>query len=109
VGCLRSEYDRRPRAAAQDLVDQRQLHRAEALPAQLRAQMRCPQAVVANLLLEWIDDAPALVVQRQELATPEQHTERFHLLAHKLGDPCQLLLELRLGGEGPRHSNTPPC
>src|SRR5580693_895771 len=100
---LGPEHDRRPRAAAQNFVDQRQLDRPEALPAEFWAQMRCPQAIVADLLFEWIDNAPPLVVQRQELAAREQHFEGFDLLAYKLANPVEFLLELRFGGEVPGH------
>jgi hypothetical protein len=65
--------------------------------------MRRPQAIVANLLLERIDDPAPLLVERQELAARKQHLEGFHLLAHELADPVQLLLELRFGGEVPGH------
>src|SRR5581483_4190640 len=105
VGCLRAEYDWRPGATPENLVDQRQLHRAEALPAQLGAQMRCPQALFADLLFEWVDYPAPLVGQGQELTAREQHLERFHLFADELADPIQLLLKLGFGRKVPRHPN----
>src|ERR1700679_3640741 len=39
---LGPEHDRGPRTAAQNLVDQRQLDRAETLAAEFGAEMRCP-------------------------------------------------------------------
>ena len=107
VGRLCSEHDRRPRAATQNLVDQRQLDRTEALPTQFGSQMWCPQAIVADLLFQWVDDAAPLVVQRQEFTAWKQHFEGLDLRMHKLADPVEFLLELRFGGEVPRHSNTP--
>ncbi len=109
VGCLGPEDDRRPRAAAQNLVDQCQFHRAETLPAEFRAEMRCPQPLFAYLLFERIDDAAALVVQWQEFATGEQHLERFHLFAHEIAHPLEFLLKFRLGGEVPCHRIAPDC
>ena len=103
VGRLGAEHDRRPRAAAQDLVDQRQLDRAEALPAEFRAEVRRPQTLVANLLFERVDDPAPLVVQRQKFAAGEQHLQRLDLFADELADPVELLLEFRFGREVPRH------
>jgi hypothetical protein len=103
IGCLGSEHDRRPRAAAQDLVDQRQLDRAEALPAEFRTEVRRPQPLVADLLFERVDDFAALVVQRQELTAGEQHLQRLDLFADELADPVELFRELGFGREVPCH------
>ena len=79
------------------VTDRTWSNRAEALPAQLGAQMWCPQALVANLLLEWVDNAASLVGKREKFAAREEHFERFHLVADKLANPDQLLLELGFG------------
>jgi hypothetical protein len=103
VGGLGSEHDRRPRAAAEYLVDQCELDRAEALPAEFGPQMRRPQSVVTNLLFERVDDSATFVIERQEFAAGKQHLQRLHLLPNELANPVEALLELRFGGEVPCH------
>ena len=56
VGSLRPEDRRTPGRAAQDLVHQGQLHLAVPLAAKVRSEMAGPQALLADLLLERLDD-----------------------------------------------------
>ena len=107
VGGLGAEDDRRPGCPAEDLVDQGELHRAESLTTEVGSQMRRPQALVAHLLLERVDDAAPFVVQRQEFAAGEEHFEGFDLLADELPDPLEFLLELRFDGKVECHVSTP--
>ena len=104
---LGAEHDRRPARPTEDLVHERQLQLAEPLAPELGAEVRGPEATVADLLLERIDDPPALVVEGGELEPAPEQVERFHLLAHEGLDPVQVLLELGLGLEVPCHALVP--
>lgn len=80
------ENDRRPGAAARiSLISVS--FTTQTLAAELRAQMWCPQTLVAYLLLERIDDAAALVVQGQELTAGKQHFQRFHFVPNEFTYP----------------------
>ena len=103
VGRLAAEHDRRPLRAAEDLVEQRQLQLAVALPAELGAEVGRPQPLAAHLLLQRVDDLAAGVVERRELQAGPHQVERLDLLPHERVDPVQLRLELGLGLEIPRH------
>ena len=107
VACVRGLGAEDPPApapgCAQLLVEQRQLDLAVALAAQLRAQVRRPQLLVAHGLLHRVDDGPLLrglllvdVVRPDEL-------ERRDVVLDELLDPVQLLLELGVGTEVPCH------
>jgi hypothetical protein len=103
VGRLAAEHDRRPLGAAQHLVEQRQLQLAVPLATELGAQMGRPQVAAPYLLLERVDDLAPRLVQRHVLLVSPQQVERRDLLADELVGPVQLLLELGLGLEVPRH------
>ena len=93
----------RPLRAAQDLVEQRQLQLAEALPAQLGPEVGGPQPLAPHLFLQRVDRLTALPFQRHELHVREREVERLDLLADELVHPVELLLVLRIGFEVPRH------
>ena len=101
---LVAEGVRRERAGAEDLVHQPELHLAEALPAELRIEVRGPQPALLDLLLERRVDAVEL--RLVELA--EDRLDRPDLLAHEVAHPFELLLELRIGREVPCHVGASP-
>src|SRR5207342_2993317 len=99
VGRLAAEHDRGPLRAAKDLVQQRELELAVALPTQLGPEVRGPQPLPAHLFLEWVDYLAALVIQRYELQVRKCQVKRLDLLADELVRPVQHLLVLGIGLE----------
>ena len=73
------------------------------MPPSAGGQVRRPQPLGLDLLLQRPDDHPHLVVGEI------QRLEREHLLAHEAAHPLQLLLELGLGREIPGHGRSSPC
>ena len=71
---------------------------AEALPAELRRQVRGPQPALADLALQRGERAVELrLVEVERLQRPD-------LVADEAAHPVQLRLKLGLGGEVPRHT-----
>jgi hypothetical protein len=99
VGCVVAEHERRVRRRAEDLVHETEPDLAEALPAQVRRQVRRPQPARLDLLLQGRDRA--LEALLAELV--EDGLDRPHLGADELPHPLELPLELRLGREVPGH------
>ena len=100
IGRVVAEHHRRQRRLAQDLVHQAQPHLPEPHAAQRRRQVRRPQPLGLDLLLQRPHGHPHLVVGEI------QGLEREHLLAHEAAHPLQLLLELGLGREIPGHGHS---
>ena len=94
-----AEHQRRQRARAEDLVHQPELHLPEALTAELRIQVRRPQPLLLDLLLERFRDA----AQPLPAELAHQRLERPDVLAHERAHPLELGFELRLGREIPGH------
>ena len=95
-----AEHHRRIRRLPEDLVHQPQPHLPEPHPPQLRRQVRRPQPLRLDLLLQRPDQHPHLVVRQI------QRLERVHLLPHEAAHPLQLLLELGFGREIPGHGHS---
>src|ERR1700733_6862058 len=70
--------------------------------------MRRPQILPPHLILQLAHKALQRLLQRRERQLRVQKIQRLHIFPHKLVSPVQLLLELRLSPEIPRHSHTPP-
>ena len=102
---LAAEHDRRPLRPPQDLVQQGQLELAVALAAELGTEVGGPQPLAANLLLQGVDDLAPRPLEGLVLLVPPDEVERLDLLAHEPVSPVQLLLELGLGFEVPRHGH----
>ncbi|PQM45975.1 hypothetical protein C1Y40_03853 [Mycobacterium talmoniae] len=100
IRCLTAEYRRRPARPAQDLVEQRQPHLSVALPAEVGGQVRRPQALLLDPLLQraqhrhGVGIRPVVGVQRHQV-------QRVDLRAHELLDPIQFALIVRLGFKVP--------
>src|SRR4030095_8570523 len=62
VGCLTTEDVRRPVRPPEDLVHERELHLAEALAAEIRAEVAGPEAALLDLRLERRGDLLVLLV-----------------------------------------------
>ena len=75
-------------------------HLPEAHPAERRRQVRRPQPLGLDLLLQRADEDPHLVVGQI------QGLEREHLLADEPAHPLQLRLELGFGREIPGHDHS---
>ena len=99
VGRGVAEGERRDRRGAEDLVHQPQAHLPHALAAELGWQVSRPQAALLDLLLQRCDRAGKPVKSQ---VVPDR-LERPDLLAHELGHPVELLLEVGIGGEVPAH------
>ena len=104
VGRLAAEDDGRPGGSAEDLVEQRELQLAVALPAELGPEVRGPEPLAPHLLLQRVDGLTALALQRDELEVGEREVERLDLLPDELVDPVQFLLVVGIGLEVPRHA-----
>src|SRR5207302_9720380 len=102
VARLVSEADRAPRAGAEDLVHQPELHLAEALPAQVGRQVRRPESALLDLLLT-LADQPAVDL----LVVDVDDFERVDLLLHGPAHPGEPPLELGLGPEFPARKFPP--
>ena len=74
--------------------------------AQLLVEEQRPQALVLHLLLQRVDDRLDLRVAGPHRAG-EDEVEGLDLLLAELLDPVELLLELRIGREVPRHAISP--
>ena len=86
---VRPEHDRCALGSAEDLVEQRELHLAEPGAAEVRAEMRGPQAAVLDDRLERRDQRLADgIVQVVRLL--DDQVERLALLPDELLDPLQL-------------------
>ena len=77
-----------------------ELDLAEALAAELGVEVRGPQPAALDLLLQRRVDA----VERVLVELVGDRLERPDLLADELAHPVELLLELGLGREIPRHA-----
>jgi hypothetical protein len=99
IGRRVPERQRRDRRRAQDLVHQAELDLAEALSSELGIEVRRPQALPLDLVLE----RP----QRNRETVPselvEQRLEWPDVLADKRRHPLEVALELGLGREIPGH------
>jgi hypothetical protein len=82
-------------------VHEAELHLAEAAAAELRLQVRRPQALSLHLFLHGIGDAP------EGVEVEVEGLERDDLLAHEVPHPFELRFELRLGREVPCHESIP--
>ena len=87
VGRLAPEHDRRPLRATEDLVQQRELQLAVALPAELGPEVRGPQPLAAHLVLQRVDRLAPVLVERDELQVREHEVERLDLLPHERRRP----------------------
>jgi hypothetical protein len=87
------------RRAAEDLVHEAELDLAEALAAELGRQVRRPQPAALDLVLQRRVDA----VERRLVEVGGDRLDRPDLLAHEGAHPFELLFELGLGREVPRH------
>src|SRR5207253_5443248 len=74
--------------------------------AELLVEEDRPEALLLDLVLEVLDQGFDLRVLRPH-GVREDRVERFDLFAAKFVDPVELLLELGLGREIPRHRLTP--
>ena len=99
VGRLVAERVGRERRRPQDLVHEAELDLAEALPAEVRRQVRRPQPAALDLLLQRRVDP----VQRRLVEVGGDGLDRPDLLAHEGAHPFQLLFELGVGREVPGH------
>ena len=102
VGRLRSEHDRPEPRASEQLVHQRELQLAVALAAELWPKMAGPEAALPHALLQ----RPNQFREQRIVNVPliaEHMIERLDLVAHETVDPVELLLELRVSEELPRH------
>ena len=103
VGCLHPEDRHRHHAAADDLGHQGQLELTQPLAAELRVEEGAPQALGLDLVLEMgLDHAPLVGGQ-----LVEDGLERDQLPVDEGPHPGELLLELRLRLEVPRHDAAP--
>ena len=103
IGRLAAEDDRPAVAAAQDLVEQGQLHLTIAGATEMRPEMGGPQAPLPDLLLQRRDE----LLADRVLHVPgvvDHEVERLDLLPHERLDPIEFLLELGLGLEIPTHA-----
>ena len=107
VGRGGAEHLRGGAVAADDLVHEAELELTEAGAAELLVEEERPEALVLDLLLELADVALHHGVGRPDRVR-EDVVERLDLLLAELLDPVELLLELRIGGEVPRHVPNPP-
>src|SRR5206468_694858 len=90
------------RVAAEDLVEQRQLQLAEPGPAELLVEEQRPEAARFDLVLQLLDlSLDGRVVGADGIG--EDEIERRDLLLAEPLHPVELLLELRLRREVPRH------
>ena len=105
IGCRRAEHRRCPGVAADHLVEQSQPELPEAWAAQLPVEEDRPQALVLDLKLELTDVRLDRVWPAHGMG--EDVVERLDLLLAEPLDPVELVLELRIGGEVPRHALTP--
>ncbi len=100
VGSLHAEDRHRHHAAPDDLRHQGELQLAEPVPAELRIEERTPQSPGLHLRLEVaLDRLPLL---GGELV--EDRFERYELAVDERPHPGELLFELGLGLEIPRHT-----
>src|SRR5439155_19824765 len=74
--------------------------------AELLVEEDRPEALLLDLVLEVLHQTLDLRVLRPH-GVREDHVERLDLFAAELVDPIELLLELGLGREIPRHRLTP--
>jgi hypothetical protein len=99
IGRLVAERVGREGRRAEDLVHEAELDLAEALPAEVGRQMRRPQPAALDLVLQRRVDA----VERRLVEVRDDRLDGPDLLAHEGAHPLQLLFELGLGREVPRH------
>src|SRR3954454_23137263 len=99
VGRGVAERVRRERRRAEDLVHQPELDLPEALAAQVRRQVRGPQTPALDLLLQRLVEPVELLLGD----VVDDRLERPDLRAHEVAHPVELLLELGLRREIPRH------
>ena len=108
IGRLRAEDDRRALRAAQDLVEQRQLHLAVARPAEVRAEVGGPQPALFDDLLQRGDQRLAHRIVEVVRFLDDQ-VDRFALGAHEVLDPLQLLRPLAGRWRNPTTCVIPSC
>ena len=89
------------RRAAEDLVEQRQLHLAVALAAEFGAEVAGPQALVAAPSAAAAAARPSTSRVGLVVRVAEHEVERLDLVAHELVDPVELRLVLGIGLEVP--------
>src|SRR4029077_4192676 len=102
VGRLVAEDDRSPDRSAFDLVHKAELHLAVTLPAELGRQVRGPQVLAVDLLLQRPDRA------HESALVDVQDLEWIDLVVHESPHPLELLLKLGFGREVPGHSRVIP-
>ena len=83
-----------------------ELDLAVALTAELGLEVARPEVLVAHLVLELVDDRASGSSGRRTTLTIE-HGRAARSLADERVDPVELLLELGLGREIPRHQSPP--
>ena len=107
VGRLGPEHPRSPGRTGHDLVHQRQLDLAVSQPSEVGAQVGGPQALVPDLLLEWLEKEFDVLALRHLVDVMRIYqSQRLYLLPHELPHPGELLLKLRIRLELPRHRST---
>jgi hypothetical protein len=103
---LGAEDARAPDRLAKDLVQHRELELAVALAAELGAEVAGPQALLAYLVLERLDDVALLVGEvfggLVVVVRPER-VDLVDLVGDEAVGPVEFLLELGLGSEVPGH------
>ena len=91
VRCLRAEHRRGPAGPAHDFIQQRELDLAIALAAEFGLEMRRPQAVIPDLLLQRTQGRHGLGILF--VVRIERHqVEWLELVDHEFFDPVQFLL-----------------
>ena len=104
IGRRRTEHRGCPGVTADHLVEQSQPELPEARAAQLPVEKNRPQALVLDLKLELADVRLHRVWPAHRVG--EDVVERLDLLLAEPLDPVELVLELRFGGEIPRHTHS---
>ena len=103
VGRLHPENGHRHHATTDDLRHQRQVQLPEPFPTEIRVEEGAPEAAFFDLVLEMaLDDLPLLGGQ-----LVEEGLEGDDLAVDERPHPGQILFELRLGLEVPRHPRPP--
>src|SRR5439155_6564687 len=99
---LVAENDGAPDRSAFDLVHQAQLHLAVTLAAQIGRQVRRPQLLPLDLLLQRPDRA------HESALVGVEDLQRVHLVVHEAAHPLELFLKLGLGRKIPAQKRLIP-
>ena len=108
VGRLAAEDDRRPLRPAEDLVQQRELELAVALATELGAEVRGPQ-LAGRAPLPSAGRRSCAACRRAARTARAGHSRSSGSTSSRTNvvDPVELLLELGVGLEVPRHCRAP--